>query len=322
MALVAGAGYKHGNMRAIFFGTPEIAVPALHALAEVAEIVAVVSQPDRPAGRGLQLAIPAVKQAALALGVPVHQPTAVRTGALATWLREQAADVALVMAYGRILPLDVLHAPRLGALNLHASLLPKYRGAAPIQWSIIRGESETGISLMQMDAGMDTGPVYHRVSLPIAPDEDAGQLAERLSQLAAEVTRRDVPRALRGELSPLPQDPALATHAPPIDAALRIVDWSASAPDIVRLVLGLSPRPGAVTTLRGKSLKLLEVRVTDASDLSPGEVAVRGQELVVGSGHGAVALVRVQVEGKRPANGRDLVNGRVVGPGDRLGDRS
>src|SRR6187455_372745 len=309
-------------MRAIFFGTPEIAVPALHALAEVAEIVAVVSQPDRPAGRGLQLAMPAVKQAALALGVPVHQPTAVRTGALANWVREQAADVALVMAYGRILPLDVLNATRLGALNLHASLLPKYRGAAPIQWSIMRGESETGISLMQMDVGMDTGPVYQRVSLPILPDEDAGHLAERLSQLAAEVTRRDVPRVLRGELNALPQDPALATHAPPIEAAQRVVDWTRSATDIVRLALGLSPRPGAVTTVRGKSLKLLEVQVVDAPDLSPGEVAVRGQHLVAGSGHGAVALLRVQVEGKRAANGRDLVNGRVLGPGDRLGEHS
>lgn len=306
-------------MRAIFFGTPEIAVPALHALSEVAEIVAVVSQPDRPAGRGLQLAVPAVKQAALALGLPVHQPKAVKTGALATWVREHTVDVALVMAYGRILPLDVLNAPRVGSLNLHASLLPKYRGAAPIQWCIIAGERETGISLMHMDEGMDTGAVYHRSTLAIAPDEDAGSLAERLSQLAAEVTRHQLPLAVRGELAAVPQAEELASYAPPIDTERRTVDWTQSAASIACLVRGLSPRPSAITTARGKHLKLLEVQATDATNLAPGEVGVQSPGLCVGTGQGAIAVVRAQVEGKRPASGRDLVNGRVVGPGDRLG---
>lgn len=306
-------------MRAIFFGTPEIAVPALHALAEVAEIVAVVSQPDRPAGRGLRLALPPVKQAALALGLPVHQPKAVKTGALATWVREHSVDVALVMAYGRILPIDVLTAPRAGSLNLHASLLPKYRGAAPIQWSIIECEQETGISLMLMDEGMDTGPVFHRAAIPIGPDQDAGQLAVRLSSLAADVTRQQLPRAVRGELVPVPQDPALASYAPPIDAARRKVDWTESATAIACLVRGLSPRPSAITTARGKHLKLLEVRTTDAHNLAPGEVGVQDPGLCVGTGQGAIAVLRAQVEGKRPASGRDLVNGRFVKPGDRLG---
>ena len=307
-------------MRAIFFGTPEIAVPALRALSEVAEIVAVVSQPDRPAGRGLQLAAPAVKQAALALGVTVHQPKAVKTGALATWVRQHSVDVALVMAYGRILPVDVLSAPRVGSLNLHASLLPKYRGAAPIQRAIIAGERETGISLMHMDEGMDTGAVYHRAAIPIAPDEDAGRLAERLSQLAAEVTRHELPRAVSGELVAVPQDHALASYAPPIDHELRNVDWNQSAASIACLVRGLSPRPSAITSVRGKHLKLLEVQAIDADRvLEPGEVALRGPELLVGTGQGAIVVLRAQVEGKRVASGRDLVNGRVVGPGDRLG---
>src|SRR6187402_1711915 len=147
-------------MRAVFFGTPLIAVPALQALTQVAEIVAIVCQPDRPSGRGLKLSAPPVKEAAQALGIDVHQPTKVRTGELATWLREKHADVALVMAYGRILPADVLAAPRRGAMNLHASLLPKLRGAAPINWAIVHGETQTGVSLMQMDEGLDTGPVY------------------------------------------------------------------------------------------------------------------------------------------------------------------
>ncbi|HEY6724543.1 MAG TPA: methionyl-tRNA formyltransferase [Polyangiaceae bacterium] len=306
-------------MRAIFFGTPEIAVPALRALGEVAEIVAVVSQPDRPAGRGLQLAVPAVKQAALELGLAVHQPKAVKTGALATWVREHTVDVALVMAYGRILPLDVLNAPRVGSLNLHASLLPKYRGAAPIQRAIIEGERETGISLMHMDEGMDTGAVYHRSFLSIAPDEDAGHLAERLSSLAAEVTRHQLARAVRGELAAVPQDPALASYAPPIDNALRTVDWSQSATRIACLVRGLAPRPSAITTARGKHLKLLEVEAIDATHLAPGEVAVQSGGMCVGTGQGAIVVLRAQVEGKRAASGRDLVNGRVVVPGDRLG---
>lgn len=306
-------------MRAIFFGTPEIAVPALHALAEVAEIVAVVSQPDRPAGRGLQLAMPAVKRAALERGLPVHQPKAVKTGALATWVREHTVDVALVMAYGRILPLDVLNAPRVGSLNLHASLLPKYRGAAPIQWSIIRGEREAGISLMHMDEGMDTGPVYHRAAIAIEPDEDAGHLAERLSQLAADVTRQQLPRAVAGELVAVPQDHAAASYAPPIDNELRRVDWTQSAANIACLVRGLSPRPSAVTTLRGKQLKLLEVQPLAGTSVEPGEVIVQSAGPCVGTGDGALLVVRAQLQGKRPASGRDLVNGRVVGPGDRLG---
>lgn len=307
-------------MRAIFFGTPQIAVPALRALNEVAEIVAVVSQPDRPAGRGLQLAVPAVKRAALELGLSVHQPTAVKTGALATWVREHAVDVSLVMAYGRILPLDVLNAPRAGSLNLHASLLPKYRGAAPIQWCIMAGEHETGISLMHMEEGMDTGPVYHRAATPIAPDEDAGQLAERLSQLAAEVTREQVPRVVRGELVAVPQDPALATYAPPIDTRQRTVDWTKSATSIACLVRALSPRPSAVTTIRRKRLLLHRVEPLAEVHAEPGEVAVvQGSGLCVGTGEGSILVVRAQVEGKRPVSGRDLVNGRVVGPGDRLG---
>src|SRR5690606_12694290 len=220
-------------MRVVFFGTPPIAVPSLQALHEIAQVTAVVCQPDRPAGRGLKLHAPAVKLAALELGLPVHQPRAVKSGALANWLETQNADLALVMAYGRILPRAVLEAPRLGALNLHASLLPKYRGAAPINWAIIRGEQETGISLMQMDEGMDTGPVYCRRGLPIPATENAGELAERLAHLAAAVTRTDVPRVVTGDLQAAPQDHAAATHAPPLDRMLTQIDWTASARSIV-----------------------------------------------------------------------------------------
>lgn len=185
-------------MRAIFFGTPDIAVPSLEALREVAEVVAVVCQPDRPAGRGLELRAPPVKERALALGFEVVQPEKVKTPEFAAWVEARKADVALVIAYGRILPKAVLEGPRRGCMNLHASLLPRYRGAAPIQWAIVRGETETGVCLMQMDEGMDTGPVFTRRAIPIGRDETAGELGGRLGRLAAELVREDLPRAVAG----------------------------------------------------------------------------------------------------------------------------
>src|SRR5690349_16132140 len=248
-------------MRAVFFGTPQIAVPALRALTQVAEVAAVVCQPDRPSGRGLKVAAPPVKEAALELGLSVHQPTKVRTGELATWLREKHADVALVMAYGRILPVDVLSAARRGAMNLHASLLPKYRGAAPINWAIVNGETQTGISLMQMDEGLDTGPVYSRHALDLSDSEKAGSLAERIDTLGAHVVRADLAAAVDGKLTAEPQDPALASHAPLIERQHLQVDWGRAALEIARLVRGMAPRPGAFTLLGGKVLRLHQTRV-------------------------------------------------------------
>src|SRR5262245_60233986 len=182
-------------MRALFFGTPAIAVPALEALAGIADVAGVVCQPDRPAGRGLTQKPPAVKVAAERLGLAIVQPTKIRTPDFTEWVREANADVALVMAYGRILPAGVLLAPRRGCMNLHASLLPRYRGAAPITWAIVRGETETGISLMQMDAGCDTGPVYTRHAIPIGENATADDVARDLGELAAAVVRSDLARA-------------------------------------------------------------------------------------------------------------------------------
>ena len=216
-------------MKVVFCGTPEIAVPALDALAEIAEIPGVVCQPDRPSGRGLKLNAPAVKKRALEMGLEVYQPTKMRDGSLGRWMREKQADAALVIAYGRILTLDSLKAPRLGCVNLHASLLPLYRGAAPIQRVLMDGRAETGVCLMQMDEGMDTGPVLAEHRLPILHEDDAATLTEKLGRLAAEVTRQEVPRFLRGELTPRNQDHSLATHAPPITREDSPLDWSKSA---------------------------------------------------------------------------------------------
>jgi methionyl-tRNA formyltransferase len=307
-------------MRAVFFGTPELAVAALHALTEVAEVVGVVCQPDRPAGRGLELRQPAVKSAALALGLEVYQPDKVRSGELATWLAARAADVALVLAYGRILPAPVLAAPRAGCVNLHASLLPRYRGAAPIQWAILRGELRTGISLMQMDEGLDSGPVYSRHELEIGPDETAGELGTRLSALAAEVVRRDLCRVVAGELAAEAQDPALVTLAPPLERAHSLLDFQRSSREVHDWVRGLSPRPSAHTSVQGKRLRLAVTRRIGASpQLAPGEIRVERPRVLIGTGDGAIELLRAQVEGKKELSALELANGRVLRDGDVLG---
>ncbi|MDF3071418.1 MAG: methionyl-tRNA formyltransferase [Polyangiaceae bacterium] len=309
-------------MRAVFFGTPQIAVSALRALTQVAEVAAVVCQPDRPSGRGLKLAAPPVKEAALELGLSVHQPTKVRTGELATWLREKNADVALVMAYGRILPADVLNAPRRGAMNLHASLLPRYRGAAPINWVIVHGETKTGISLMQMDEGLDTGPVYSRHELDLTDVETGGSLAERMATLAAHVVRADLAAAVDGKLRAEPQDESLATHAPLIERQHLQVDWGRSAQQIARLIRGMAPRPGAFTLLAGKVLRLHEARPTPgpmAPGAAPGTVSILGKRALVATGEGTLELVNAQVEGKKALMAVDLINGRVLAEGLVLG---
>lgn len=306
----------------MFFGTPQIAVPALRALTQVAEVAAVVCQPDRPSGRGLKLAAPPVKEAALELGLSVHQPTKVRTGELAAWLREKNADVALVMAYGRILPADVLSAPRRGAMNLHASLLPRYRGAAPINWVIVHGETRTGISLMQMDEGLDTGPVYSRHELELTETETAGSLAERIATLGAHVVRADLAAAVDGRLTAEPQDDSAATHAPLIERHHLQVDWGRPALEIARLIRGMAPRPGAFTLLGGKVLRLHEARPTAgpmAPGAPPGTVSVLGKRALVSTGQGTLELVSAQLEGKKALMAVDLINGRVLAEGVVLG---
>ncbi len=304
-------------MRAVFFGTPAIAVPTLRALAEHAQVVGVVSQPDRPAGRGRTLRVPEVKQAALELGLEVFQPERVRDGALERWLRERSPDFALVLAYGRILPPGVLAAPRLGCLNFHASLLPAYRGAAPIQRAIMSGETETGMSLMQMDEGLDTGPVFARRSIPIGPDETGGELTERLGELAASMVSDELLRAVRGELAAEPQDSSRATLAPPIERPDCVIDWSEPEKAIHDRVRALLPRPSAFTTVSGKTLRVLGTARFEgaAPALRPGVVCVVKPRVLVGTGTGPLELVRAQLEGRRELSAFELVNGRVLAAG-------
>lgn len=296
-------------------------MPALRALAETTELVGVVSQPDRPAGRGMSLQSPPVKLVAQKLGIEVHQPIKVKTGTLHEWVAARCPDAVVVMAYGRILPVPVLDAPAKGCLNLHASLLPKLRGAAPIPWAIIRGEEETGISLMQMEEGLDTGPVYAARRIAIGPEQNAGELACRLAELAAQVVREDLPLALSGGLAAVAQDHENATWAPPITKEQCWIDWRLGTEQIVNLVRGLAPRPGARTTLGGKCLRILAVRPSALVGTEPcGTITVgETRQPIVRTIDGAVEVLKAQVEGHRVCCGHDLVNGRVLRPGAVLG---
>jgi methionyl-tRNA formyltransferase len=313
-------------VRAVFFGTPAIAVPSLEALVEIADVRAVVCQPDQPAGRGLELRAPAVKQRALELGLEVHQPRAVKKPELAAWLRSLEIDVALVIAYGRILPKAVLDAPRRGCMNLHASILPKYRGAAPITWAVVDGEPETGVSLMQMDEGMDTGPVFTIERVAIGEDTTAGELSEELARCAAHVVRTSLARAVAGELVAVPQDEAGATHARMLEKTDGRVDFAKDAKRVHDHVRGMTPWPGASTTVddgKGpKTLKLLETRIGRREGVhgTPGEVIeARADRVEIACGEGTILLLRGQLEGRKPLGARELVAGRALGSGQRLG---
>lgn len=309
-------------MRALFFGTPAIAVPSLEALRGIAEIVGVVCQPDRPAGRGLSLKSPPVKERALELGLTVMQPAKIRTPEFAAWVREADVEVALVIAYGRILPPAVLEAPRRGCLNLHASILPKYRGAAPITWAIVHGEPETGISLMAMDEGMDTGPVFSIHRMPIGAETTADELALSLGRLAADVVVADLARAVAGEMSATAQAHADATTAPLLDKEHGKIAWSESARRVHDQVRGMTSWPGAFTTAQGKTLKVLESRVgAEGGDAGPaGTVIAAGKQgIEVACGEGTLRILRAQAEGRKALGAAELVGGRTIAAGMVLG---
>lgn len=306
-------------MRTIFFGSPEFAVPCLDALHEVSEVVAVISQPDRPAGRGLAMRPPAVKQRALELGLDVWQPTKVRTAEFTKRLESLEADVAVVVAYGRILPLAVLEAPRAGCLNVHASLLPRWRGAAPIQWSIVHGDEETGVTLMQMDEGMDTGPVLAEASTRIEADDDAATLSERLSKMGAALLREELPRYVAGELTPKPQDDAAATMAPLLDKSDGRIQWNKPARAVHNQIRGMNPWPGAHTVLGERQIKVHRAIATtlDPEGARPGEViALDPEGILVACAEGTLEIQELQESGRKRVDARSFASGRGVAVGD------
>lgn len=317
--------------RVVFMGSADFAVPSLRALAGAGyAVVLVVTRADKPTGRGLILSETPVKQAARDLGLPVFQPATLRRPDVLDTLRDARPDVIVVAAYGRILPPEVLALPpRLpsgpyGCVNVHGSLLPKYRGAAPIQWAIRNGEDETGVTIMAMDEGMDTGPVASRRAVPVEPEDTAGTLSGRLAVLGARLLVETLPALLDGTLRPEPQDDALATLAPILKKEDGLVDWSCSSRDIANLVRGLTPWPGAFTFLPGgRRLRVWpRVRVGSGAALPaapPGQVLdIRRDGMVVRTGDGTVVLERVQPEGRRPMTPWELAAGRRVAKGDLL----
>ncbi len=302
-------------MRVIFMGTPEFSVPVLTALHDAGhEIAAVYSQPPRPAGRGKQVQPSPVHAKAEALGLEVRTPVNLKGEDDRTAFAALGADVAVVVAYGLILPQVVLDAPRLGCLNIHASLLPRWRGAAPIQRAIMAGDARTGVCLMQMEAGLDTGPVLLREGTDIAPTDTAGNLHDRLSEMGARLAVRGLQQI--ETLSPVAQPDDGVSYAAKIDKSEAEVDLAWPAETLVRHINGLSPFPGAWIERGGQRLKLLRARAVDG-DGAPGTILDR-PGLVLATGVGAVELLSVQPAGKPPQSGADFRNGARLSPGDFL----
>jgi methionyl-tRNA formyltransferase len=307
------------SLRIVFFGTPEFAVPSLRALlAGEDEVVGVVCQPDKPSGRGHKLATSPVKDLATAHALPVLQPPKLRTEDALTPLRELQPDLIVVAAYGKILPPSILTLPRLGCINVHASLLPKYRGAAPIQWAILRGETVTGITIMQMNEGMDTGDILLQRETPIGDDETYGELQTRLADLGAAALRQALSSLKRGELRPRPQDDAAATAAPMIQKEDGRIDWSRRAIDIARAVRAYNPWPSATTTLGGTLLKIHRADVVATTSGAPGTVHVRGSDTVVACGEGALRIDQLQLAGRKSLSAAEFIRGVRIASGARL----
>ncbi|MFY9557129.1 MAG: methionyl-tRNA formyltransferase [Blastocatellia bacterium] len=311
-------------------GTPEFAVPSLHRLVlDGHQIPAVFTQPDKPAGRGKHLHAPAVKTYALDRGMSLYQPSKIRSNEEVRAIFEEISpDACIVAAYGKILPEWLLVIPRLGCINVHASLLPKYRGAAPVNRAIANGERETGVTIMQMDAGMDTGPMLATSAIVIGDSETAPELSARLARLGAELLSETLPRIESGAVRPIAQDDSQAAYAPLLKREEGLIDWRLKANNIANRVRGFQPWPGSYTDFRGG--RLIVWRAKEASD-APGDVLLAGDAeprtilstneagIRIACGEGSVLLVEeVQVEGKRRVSAREFANGARLKPGDRI----
>ena len=322
-------------MLLVFCGTPRFAVPTLEKLVEAGHsVVLVVTQPDRPRGRGLDVAVSPVKEAAIRLGIAVLQPGTIRNN---DEFRSQLAairpDAIIVVGYGRIIPQWMIDLPRLGNLNLHASLLPKYRGAAPIQWAIANGESVTGVTTMRIDAGLDTGDVLMQREIAIGGEDTAETLGPKLASIGADLMVETLRGLENGQVRPTPQDHAQATLAPILKKEDGRMDFTRSARDLFNRLRGFQPWPGAFTMFKGKTLQVHRAQPWQHTvKLTPGELAVEGTRLFVGCGDGhskgrgkdkntdrALELIEIQVEGKRRMTAQEFINGYRPKSGDHLG---
>lgn len=303
-------------------GTPDFAVPSLERLYEDGHrVLAVFTQPDKPRNRGMKPAPPPVKRLAESQGTPVYQPASLRDPAALELLKSLRPDLIAVAAYGKLLPPSVLELPELGCVNVHASLLPKYRGAAPIHWAVINGEEETGITIMRMAEALDAGDILLQMKTPIGREETSEALHDRLSLLGAEALGRALPLLAAGKLTAVPQDPAGATYAPMLSRELSEVDWNRPAAAILNQIRGLLPWPAAGTSLGGKRLKLLEARPGGPCSAPAGKVlSSNGEGILVSCGdQNAVRITRLQGEGGKKMAASDYLRGHPVLPGTSAG---
>lgn len=306
-------------MRILFMGTPDIAAESLAALLQAGhEICAVFTRRDKPVGRKQVLTAPPVKQLAQQHDIPVYQPRTLRDGSSDEKIRGLAPDVIVVVAYGCIIPPQLLHVAKYGCINLHVSLLPKYRGSAPIQWAVLHGDQQTGVSIMQLDEGLDTGDVLMVEPVDIEPEETSGQLFDRVSAIGAKTLVKALEKLQAGELQPKPQDHAQATLAPPLNKEMARFDFTQDASQIHNWVRGMNPWPVAWFEQGGKRIKVLECRVAENSDSAAPGTVLALKPLTIAAGNGAVALLTVTPEGGKPMMGTAWAAGRRLKVGDCL----
>jgi len=310
-------------LRIIFMGTPDFAVPTLDALlAGPDEVIATICQPDRPKGRGRIVSAPPVKECTLAAGIPVLQPAAIRGQEFCDQLAALKPDLIVVAAYGRILPGHLLNLPRYGTINVHGSILPKYRGAAPIQWAVINGDQESGVTIMQMDEGMDTGAILHIETIPIAADDTAGSMFKKIAELGARALPKVLDKLRTGQkLEPRKQDDRLATPAPLLEKKDGEVDWNKPAKELSCLIRGMDPWPSAYSFLNKRRLRLFKPTVLERiSTETPGTIlAADAAGLLVATGSNCLLVQEIQPEGSRRMAADAFCCGNPVPPGTRLG---
>ena len=306
-------------MRILFMGTPDIAAESLAALIAAGhEIVGVFTRADKPVGRKQIMTAPPVKQLAQQHNIPVWQPATLRDGKAEPIFRELAPDLVVVVAYGRILPPELLHIAPLGCINLHVSLLPKYRGSAPIQWAVLNGDAETGVTIMQLDEGCDTGDILMVERVAIGPETTSGELFDQVSATGAKTLVTAIEKLAAGELTPQPQNDAEATQAPPLTKEMARFDFTQSAAHIHNWVRGMNPWPAAFFELEGKKVKVLESRLAPDAKSAPAGTVLALKPLTIACGEGALQLLTVTPEGGKPMAGTAWAAGRRLKAGDSL----
>ncbi len=309
-------------MRVVFLGTPEFAVPSLQALVSAKhDVIAVYTQPDRPKGRGNRLAESPVKSAALQLGIEIHQPERIRRAEAVEQVKKLAPELMVVVGYGQIIPQSVIDVPKHGILNVHASLLPKYRGAAPIQWAIANGDTETGVTIMQIDAGLDTGDMLLKASAAIEPEETAPELSARLARLGAQLLIETVRGIETGTVRREKQNDAEASYAPILKKEDGRVDWLRPARQIYNRLRGFTPWPGAYTNFRGQPLILIQAKPAEHPSIPPGALRIEDRKLFAGCGENtSLELLEVQPAGKKSMRADAFLNGYKVLQDEKMGD--